>query len=311
MKKSLIMVFVLFISTSSLFAGGHKFNDDFSYMNESYAKVIYSKDISSDTEDMVYLNFVREAIPSKFVTPFYNFTKDNKNVGIEILGIAKHESNWKWFIGKRNANGSIDLGPLMLNSFNIENEQFMNSFATNCKQYEYDTDIYFMCICINYYKSLRCDFGPYSALQIYNGGWRTVRKNCPPGLKKTVTIYADTVYKYINRYSDSYNSFKETNYNEYENRVVEHYIRKYENESRENVREFFCISCLYSSGKNYKEIDPVNKINILHPYIYDKKFYDLYVMMSWNEVAFVYKILNIKFNEEEYDEEDLVVVLNA
>ena len=309
MKKSLIMVFVLLFISTSLFAG-HKI--DSQYMYESYAKTIYSKDISSDTEDMVYLNFVKEAIPSKFVTPFYNFTKDKKNIGIEILGIAKHESNWKWFIGKRNANGSIDLGPLMLNSFNIENESFMNSFANNCKQYEYDTDIYFMCICINYYKSLRCEYGPYSALQIYNGGWRTVRKNCPPSLKKTVTIYADTVYKYINRYSENYKSFKEINYDEYENKVVNHYTRKCEIESIEKVNEIFYISCLYSSGKNYKNLDDLlNKTKILYPYIYDKKFYDLYVMMSWNEVAFIYTILNIKFNEEEYDEEDDLVILNA
>lgn len=313
MKKSLLILICVLFSTLKLYATTDTFNSNFDNVIRSYAMNVYEEEIREETGDNLYLQFINESIPSKFVHPFYDFTKDNKNLGIEILGIAKHESNWKWFVGKRNANGSIDLGPLMLNSFNIEDEKFMKAFATEeCEAYRYDTDIYFMLICINYYRSLRKDFGPFSALQIYNGGWRTVRKNCPAKLKETVVLYANTVYKYINAYSDGYKEYVKEN----ESETKEKFIRKYSfiakyaamNESTtKTYSNMIRYGVSVKIGRSYPDEQLVRSDMSM---IYDKKFYETYILMRWPKIErkVVQTITN--FIDED-DEEDFVLILNA
>lgn len=308
MKKSLIVLSVLLLFITNIYAtttARHQY-EGYKAFIRNYAICEFEEEIRKETEESVYRNFIGSKIPAKFVTPFYEFTKDNKNLGLEVLGIAKHESNWKWFVGKRNANGSIDLGPLMLNSFNIENESFMKSFASNCEEYKNDTDIYFMLICINYYKSLREDFGPFSALQIYNGGWRTVRKNCPSKLKETVVLYANTVYKYINRYSDDYKVYVEENL-ESEN---EKHILKYIHIARYNISHNNEMIKRYISS-DCDNIFP-RKLNqeifiawLCMSIIYDKKFYQTYVLMDW---PILYRTVQLNFKLQiDDDEEDFII----
>ena len=309
MKKSLLILICVLFTTLQL----HAITTDTSYYSNfnnvirSYAMNVYEEEIREETGDNLYLQFINKSIPSKFVQPFYNFTKDNKNLGIEILGIAKHESNWKWFVGKRNANGSIDLGPLMLNSFNIEDEKFMEAFATKeCEAYKYDTDIYFMLICINYYKSLRKDFGPFSALQIYNGGWQTVRRNCPAKLKETVVLYANTVYNYINAYSANYKEYVKENESETKELFIRKYsfIAKYAAMNESTTKTYINMIKYGVSVKISRSFPSEHLVRPDMSMIYDKKFYETYILMRWPKVE--RKVVQAFIVTDEDDEEDFL-----
>lgn len=308
MKKSLLILICVLFTTLNLHAiTDTTYYDNFDNVIRSYAMNVYEEEIREETGDNLYLQFINKSIPSKFVQPFYNFTKDNKNLGIEILGIAKHESNWKWFVGKRNANGSIDLGPLMLNSFNIEDENFMKAFATEeCEAYKYDTDIYFMLICINYYKSLRKDFGPFSALQIYNGGWRTVRRNCPAKLKETVVLYANTVYKYINSYSDDYKEYVKENESETEEMFIKKYafIARYAAMNKSTTKTYMNMIRYGVSVKISRSFPSEHLVRPDMSMIYDKKFYETYILMRWPKAE--RRIVQAFTITDEDDEEDFL-----
>lgn len=178
------------------------------------------KNMESEINDELYKRYLYSTIPEKFVEPFFKMTKSNKSVGIEILGVGFHESEWKYFVGKVNANNSIDLGPLMLNSYNIANKEFMRRFASKSEQYKYDTDVYYMTVCITFFKALRTQYGIFNALKVYNGGRRVLNKDVPTELAKTVTRYANKVCKNINSVHNSWTSFKELNETTVRNEVI-------------------------------------------------------------------------------------------
>lgn len=249
------------------------------------AKITYKDEIEKISDEICYYNFIKKSIPEKFVDPFYEYTKDEKMLGIELLGIAKHESGWKCFVGPKNSNGTRDYGPLMLNSSNVEDEEFMKAFASNCEKYKYDRDIYYLCICINFYKSLRYEFGGFNALQIYNGGWRTIRKNCPRSLKNVVINYANRVYEYINNYECLYKEYKDENLNTiFNNTAIEF-----------SERICFYISRIDESNNNLyiKYIKTTNNENcksnhnIEHIFFFDEKFYKTFILNDWIPINYI------------------------
>lgn len=81
------------------------------------------------TFDSVDYNFFAERIPDEYLLTFLYFTKDNKRMRNMIFSIMQHESQgFTRYINDRNANGSSDHGPMMLNSYNIKNGRFMINF---------------------------------------------------------------------------------------------------------------------------------------------------------------------------------------
>lgn len=304
-KKCLICcVLLITVLTTKSFAKekNNTFIDD-SKSKIELTKIIFADEIEYEIEEKTYHDFISNSIPSKFVNPFYEYTKNNKNIGIELLGIAKHESNWKVFDGPKNENGTRDHGPMMLNSGNLADEKFMLAFGSDCTNYKYDRDIYYMCICINFYRDLRKQYGPWVALQIYNGGWRTVRKSCPARLKRTVTEYANKVYSYINSYESEYKTFKLDSREKIENYVAIQYSTKLNN----------YIRTQYIATK----IDSLKRTRIglgitLYPRIwkellctFDEEYFELYILQKWctqNIILFTKEELEDLDDEEEYFE---------
>lgn len=239
------------------------------------AKIVFRNEIEKEVEEKTYFEFIKKTIPAKFVKPFYDFTHENKKLGIELLGTAKHESGWIKFEGPINVNGTRDYGPLMLNSANLESEDFMDSFASNCSQYKNDRDIYYMCICINFYKSIRSEYGPWCALQIYNGGWRTVRKTCSPALKKIVVDYANKVYSHINSYESEYKEFHHSHSEKYLNYIAIQYsskINKYLYDlALYNI--MIKINGVFDIGDKNTRITLVDKTCL-----FDEELFELYVL---------------------------------
>lgn len=87
--------------------------------------------------DSVDYNFFSERIPEEFLLCFMYYTKDNKNMRNMIYSIMKHESqNFSSYINDRNANGTSDHGPMMLNSSNIKNGRFMIKFQKDREMME-------------------------------------------------------------------------------------------------------------------------------------------------------------------------------
>ena len=203
----------------------------FSIMIKGVAEEKRIEDV--EIENRIYKEFLKDTIPEKFVDPFYELTYKSKNIGIEILGIGFHESEWSVFIGKPNKNGSIDIGPLMLNSYNISNENFMKAYGKYSDDYKYDTDVYYMTVCITFFKALRNEYGSFNALKVYNGGPRVMKSDCKQELLTTVNKYANTVYKRINQCSTNYKIYKENN----EKRIITLMIEEKEEAERIAILE--------------------------------------------------------------------------
>jgi len=270
-----VLLIIVLLAVSKVFAVENNTTNNANSKIE-LAKIVFKDEIKKEVEEKTYFEFIKETVPAKFVKPFYDFTYKNKTLGIELLGTAKHESGWKVFEGPINSNGTRDYGPLMLNSANLENEDFMNSFSENCKKYEYDRDIYYMCICINFYKSIRTQYGPWCALQIYNGGWRTMRKSCSASLKRQVTKYASKVYSYINSYEIEYKEFSSSHSEEYSNYIA----LRYTNKINKCVYELALFNFIMSDDEVFDFCNTFTKITLIPNRIclFDEESFALYVL---------------------------------
>lgn len=160
-------------------------------------------------EDLIYKSFVSTIVPKDYVDPFYENTKNNITIGIELLAIGQKETEWKmkangtWPVCRnRDKEGNItstDHGPLQLNSLNFE--AFEKMFGEGLEKYKKNVDIYRMCLCIKYYQDIRYHSGTYNAFREYNGG--------PAYYRKPVTeVYANITSEYNNRFSKEYSLYK-------------------------------------------------------------------------------------------------------
>lgn len=160
-------------------------------------------------EDLIYKSFVSTIVPKDYVDPFYENTKNNITVGIELLAIGQKETEWKmkangtWPVCRnRDKEGNItstDHGPLQLNSLNFE--AFEKMFGEGLEKYKKNVDVYRMCLCIKYYQDIRHRSGTYNAFREYNGG--------PAYYRKPVTgVYANITSEYNNRFSKEYSLYK-------------------------------------------------------------------------------------------------------
>lgn len=160
-------------------------------------------------EDLIYKSFVSTIVPKDYVDPFYENTKNNITIGIELLAIGQKETEWKmkangtWPVCRnRDKEGNItstDHGPLQLNSLNFE--AFEKMFGEGLEKYKKNVDVYRMCLCIKYYQDIRHRSGTYNAFREYNGG--------PAYYRKPVTgVYANITSEYNNRFSKEYSLYK-------------------------------------------------------------------------------------------------------
>ena len=182
-----------------------------------------------EEEARLYKEFISTIVPECCVEPFYNQTYDYKNsitsinLGIELLAIGQKESNWKLnAVGKNYVNGvvdSYDYGPLQLNSKNYKT--FVELFGPNIEGIE-DKNIYYMCLCIEYYKDLRKRWDCYSAYMAYNGGEPRVRKGTP---KRIVIEYADEVLEKSTSLLEDYHLYRDSKLEELRRQELENSIK--------------------------------------------------------------------------------------
>lgn len=173
------------------------------------AAVLFASNIITVKEDLIYKSFIGTIVPEDYVDPFYENTKNNVTIGIELLAIGQKETEWKmkadgtWPICRnRDEEGHIvstDHGPLQLNSLNFK--AFEKMFGEGLEDYKSNVDVYRMCLCIRYYQDIRCRSGTYNAFREYNGGRRYYRK-------PVTAEYANITSIYNNRFSREYYTYK-------------------------------------------------------------------------------------------------------
>jgi hypothetical protein len=145
-------------------------------------------------------------IPEEYYNAFIYNTRNNPEVRLSFYSLMVHESgNFKGFVNK-NKNGSYDYGPSQLNSYNINNPNFMKVFAPKDMTYINTKYCYYMVTSINYYIALTKEWGDY-AFYAYNGGPRAAKlkkQNITSSkyrsLLKNVTSYYNCVTKNINKF---------------------------------------------------------------------------------------------------------------
>lgn len=179
-----------------------------------------------EAKRIAYKSFLEENIPEELVEPFLErtFINGNVDIGLELLAVGKKESQWKRkVVGyNRDEEGNIlskDLGPLQLNSKNIKS--FSKKYGISWEESNYNSDIYYMCICIDYYKDLRKRYSKKEAWMVYNGGESRIKRNC---VRSIVKEYAETVDEYTNDFGNEWstivNKVKEDQIRESFNKLV-------------------------------------------------------------------------------------------
>ena len=190
---------------------------------KNFVSIKYDDAIISEVNDTLYYEFLQSELPAKFVDPFYYMTIYDEDFGLEVIGLGIHESGWKVFKGPLNNNGTRDYGPLMLNSANIQNEKFMDLYSKNCLEFQDDLDTFYMCICMNFYKSIRNTYDEKRALMCYNGGYSSLSNTCTDEKKAIVTRYANIVMRRQNEVRQRYNEYKESRYMDLKNEITARY----------------------------------------------------------------------------------------
>lgn len=182
-----------------------------------YSKEIYNKYFERvDEKDY---NFYKNLIPEEYLTIFLLYTKDDPEFRLMIYSIMKHESiDFLEYINK-NSNHSIDYGPMMLNSRNLNNEKFMNLYAPNKQIFidmgynlsnQIDLYNYYIAICINLFKDHLNRYEKYNdkttfmALQAYNGGEGVHSKYASWGKKYRTAKYAEKILSIYSEIKEKY-----------------------------------------------------------------------------------------------------------
>lgn len=144
--------------------------------------------------------YYRENIPEEYANAFIYYTRNCPEIRQEFYSIMVHESgNFKAFVNK-NSNGSYDLGPSQLNTYNLKNEYFMELYSPKETTFIETKYTYYMVITINFYKDLVRKYGKEYAFYAYNGGEKCValikennKDSCNRSLIKNVKNYNNSV----------------------------------------------------------------------------------------------------------------------
>jgi hypothetical protein len=179
---------------------------------------------------------IQNVIPSKYVETFLFYTGMDDNpalLRIQLLAIGKLESDWvKLRSDKVNKNGTHDVGYLMLNSNNINNNCFMGQFGPLDEYPAKETTELYLITCIRYYQYLCQRYGYENSATVYNAGETKYARRAVPAsthayvnrVNKYITDYIDTLYA-IARKNEKTREWKET-LREWEQQRIEALLRQ-------------------------------------------------------------------------------------
>ena len=115
MKSFIIKIVLLFVFICSLY-GNVSPKQNATNKRADMEKHRYA------TTNAIMEMYYKEHIPEEFCDAFIYYTRTCPDIRQEFYSIMVHESgNFKSYVNK-NANGSYDLGPSQLNSYNLKNK---------------------------------------------------------------------------------------------------------------------------------------------------------------------------------------------
>ena len=191
------------------------------------SKYIYHKEIYKKyfqiTSSLDY-EFYSQRIPEEYLVSFLYFTKDNVHLRELVYSIMKHESMNFQIYSNKNRNGTSDHGPMMLNSRNIKNKNFMKNYKNHKEIIEkmgedISTEVgrfnYYNAICINMITYLVKKYeregrsgAAWFALRAYNAGESSNTKYGNISKIRRGTYYANTVWNLYHKTLNDMNNFK-------------------------------------------------------------------------------------------------------
>jgi hypothetical protein len=152
-----------------------------------------------DIEELIH-----GTVPAEYVDAFLFYTGLDENpdkLRMQLLAIGKLESGWVKTKGDTiNRNSSHDLGYLMLNSYNLSNEQFMNRFGPFEEYPAKDKLELYLITCIRFYQYLCHRYGYENSISIYNAGETKYIKH---DVSLVTHYYVARVNKYLAEYTDT------------------------------------------------------------------------------------------------------------
>lgn len=249
-------------------------------------KYDYYQDLSESikTDKEFEKDFYKTRIPANYADAFLYYTEEYDKIDstfrMKFYSIMVHESgNFKRYVNK-NLNGSVDLGPSQLNSYNINNAAFMKQYKPKDKSHITTLYCYYMVVSINYYWDLIKTYGDKYALYAYNGGpkaARIARNNIQDprfaSLVRATTSYNRNVRKNVKRFSQELQEFIKVSRIEHITELKQQYsfITKLKNSiPRRSVhqgKKFVSDVVLYFiRKKQFRELQPnelVIKLNII------------------------------------------------
>lgn len=246
MHKKIILFLIIFtiFSKTSITAGDYSIhkvaarnftniirdelsNVSYSLIDINNTELIYSEDIYKkyfQLNDSFDYEFYSQRIPEEYLVSFLYFTRNAIHLRELVYSIMKHESmNFQSFFNK-NKNGTTDHGPMMLNSSNINSENFMRRYDSNkeiIKNMGFDLTTesglfnFYNSICINMVNYLVKKYeregrsgAAWFALRAYNAGESSNTKKGNIYRIRRGTVYANTVWKLYHQTLDDMNRFK-------------------------------------------------------------------------------------------------------
>ncbi len=187
MKKIIMLLTLLLVTFTSVDASSTapEYKGLFIYVNSSpvvtkmqvaYEKnsnVVPSEDIIKDAYIEMINRHAKEDFSEELITQL--FEHGFERYTIAILALGYRESSWRYMRSPKNRNGTIDEGPLGLNSANSSSKEFMEKHAPkytvgdiNDPEYLISNQ-YYMAVAIQYFDYLYKDYGD-DIYCVYNGG---------------------------------------------------------------------------------------------------------------------------------------------
>lgn len=268
-KKSVLLFVLLLVCTNVLFSTSNGIGT----LTLIKEKELIITDIKNEYEKVVmdssYKELVHNVVPEPFTNYFYEETKNyNIEFNLILLSIAQYESGWKIFIHKKNKDGSVDYGPMGLNSKNILNSRFVEQFfPKDIKFINHNKDIVYMIACIRYFKSLYDKYNKENAIMIYNAGYTRVKRGDIPNITKR---YLNIVREY---------------YNIYYNMYITIYNKIYVEKNKEFIKSK--VQALYIDDSYIKVNKNITYIGIYY-YMTIKSLYTLYAKEKKFYIEFCY-----------------------
>jgi hypothetical protein len=177
----------------------------------------YNKSVIGHPESYLYTSedveqLSRAVVPEEYIEAFLYYSETGSGyltdiLRIYLLGLGDVESEWmRTKSYKQNANGTYDLGYLMLNEGNLYNRAFMDKYGPVNEFEAKDKIELYLIACIRLFKDLYLRYG-CDAFYAYNAGERCI----PAGIPDSTYVYKYVVKQRINKVLDRLYGIAEDN----------------------------------------------------------------------------------------------------